>query len=159
MGKKQDDSINEKILSSSIKSPLTPTKDHPLKDLEEKQRDKNKSDFINDYDDFVDQKPNNSSTMNFNETNQISPEPEIVQPTTINNSNQFESNNNKTFLESSELFENVSESTDWKSASGINNCSVNLNNNQIYSSISIDSQQMIKNNYTEDTDKQTGKFL
>lgn len=98
MGKKNQDVTSEPIPHKSNtaliqKKPLTPTKDHPLMDLE--QFSKNK--FMNDSDkekdvDVADALSSGEKIIN--EINNISPETKQYQSTTINNPDD-EMNNNK----------------------------------------------------------------
>lgn len=176
MGKNQDDS-NEPIRHTSSntspihKKPLTPTKDHPLMDLEKKKPAK--SEFMDDSDDanddiilvqLEDTKPHDvgSCKMTFNETNKISPEPDNFQAKTIITSNADETNNNNTQVnEESGSRKLPSDSINQKkSSSRMNVDSANMkNNNRMSSSIGTeDSQHKNEDGLTKSTDKLNGKI-
>ena len=157
-GKNQDDSIEPIRHTSDIspkhKKPLTPTKNHPLMDLERKES--NKSEFMDDSDDADNNVILNqlettnslgisSSQMIFNKSNEIPSELDNYQATTIVKANNDDSNNNSTIQETTtesdnemikENFSSDSITKRKKSPSRTNNNSANItNNNQMSSSL------------------------
>lgn len=157
-GKNQDDSIepirHTSDTSPKHKKPLTPTKSHPLMDLERKES--NKSEFMDDSDDADNNLILNqlettnslgvgSSQMIFNESNEIPSELDNYQATTIVKANNDDSNNNSTTQvaitksDNEMAKENFTSDTIMKrrkSPSRTNNNSANItNNNQLSSTL------------------------
>lgn len=179
MGKNVDDSyeptLHKSNTSPTHKKPLTPTKDHPLMDLERKKPPK--GEFMDDSDEAeddvivmqsVDRKADDvgSDDSIINDINQIPPELDTHQVTTVVTSNSDDDTNNNTDHQAiegvDELFpEKVAKrQTSPSRNSSSNNNSVNLkNNNRVSPSITRDrSQSRIEDGLSNANEKIDGKL-
>lgn len=158
MGKNDDDSSEP----TRHKKPLTPTKDHPLADLERKS---SKSEFMDDSDEDVveDVQPDavGSDETNFNQINEIPPELGNYQATT--NTDDLTNNNSNRPVDTTTLGSDdegrlapVKVMTRRVSPSRTNNNNANAKNNN---PVGRDrSQPRIEDALTKSTDKLNGKF-
>lgn len=187
MGKNQDDSseatYRKSNKSRTHKKLLTPTKDHPLKDLEISKARRPKSEFMDDSDDAEEEtvdyltqsEDSKTDDVGFedtviNEINEIPPEPGSYQATTIKTIYlEDETNNNSPNNIEGETGESDEECLNGKSAaekviletklSMTNNNTTNVeSNNRMSNQLSCDlSQPRAEDMLSKSTDKLEGK--
>lgn len=173
LGKKQDDSSESTPRKASTspmhKKPLTPTKDHPLMDIE--YRKERKSEFMSDSDEeiSVDAKPEivDSCDLHSNVINNISPELENYQATSFSAKNAEDQTNNNTNSQTdidneaeNEKLVTEKVASRAKSPMRINNNSNAKNNNRQSNQISRDrSQSRLDDSLTKSTEGETCKWF
>lgn len=186
-GKNPDDSretsLSKSNTSPTHKKPLTPTKDHPLMDLEKSKMKSPKNEFMDDSDDTEDETSNVlqpeeslsedvcSDDTIINDINEIPPEPDHYQVTAIittNPDDETNNNNSRSDIQtdagySDEEVDTKKLTTDKvlrrKSPSRTNNNTANAkNNNRMSYPIGRDrSQPRTEDLISKSTDKLDGK--